>query len=163
MTRLLQNSFLDLNEACALKAHNHYKFKERALIKAAELVTIIGISNDDTYTDEIIREYFKKLRIAFGDCVFYVNSDYVFVFSTGTLIDIMPVHADFRSHLQKIWIENKKLWAGYSTLKREKFKQDRIDSFNFDNDIVDELDEEEKKRIADQLKTEEEEREFYFG
>ena len=163
MTKYLQRSFIDLNEGCALKALTHYKFSEKALIKAAELVTIIGISNDDTYTDETIRNYFKKLRTAFGDCVFYINSDFVFVFSTGTLVDIMPVHTDFRSHLQKVWIENKKLWAGYGSLKKEKFRQDRIDSFNFDNDIVDELDEDEKRKIAEQLQTEEEQNEFYFG
>lgn len=141
ISRRLRDSFIDISNPCSDKARQHYNIKENALIASAEKAVYIGVCFDDGYTDPLIKEYFYKLKDAFDDSfrvTFYLNSDYIFFFEEGLLINIHRVHEYIRGHIQKIWINNKEEFSKLSKEDRLKVTKERVNNFKIDNGIEDE-------------------------
>lgn len=108
----LEKSFLDINNLCILRAKRKFRIKESSLVKMAEkAVAQFGIKEDDPNATDKIEEYFRRLRQAFGkQTKYYLNSDYVFLFKDGVLLEIIPIHESVRSDVQNVFKQNKIYW-----------------------------------------------------
>jgi hypothetical protein len=143
MNRTLQDSFIDVSDKVVKKAKALFKIKENTLIRAAEKAVYIGISRDDGFEDPVIKDFYAKLEQAFDKHYlvnFYLNSDYIFFFETGVLVNIHPVFPAWKSHVQKIWKTNKANWDNASAEDRVAFAHQQINAFNMDNDLTVEID-----------------------
>lgn len=104
----LEASFIDISETCLAKARRHLGIKEKGLVKMAENSIYYGLQEDDYNLGERVEEFFRRLRQAYSSKnKYYMNSDYVFVFYGGTLIELIKIHPSIRGEVQECFRNNK--------------------------------------------------------
>lgn len=131
----LEKSFLDISQRCLDKAKK-LNIKQKSLVRMAENAIYYGICEDDSTNPDQIDKFFFKLHKAFqNDLIFYLNSDYVFSFNNGILLDIFALHPSARGEAQKIFKSNKTNWEETDEDTRDFQRDFQIKQFNISSGL----------------------------
>ena len=133
----LEKSFLDIHDACSQKARNlRPSVKEKGLVRMAENAIYYGIAEDDANNSILISEFFVKLRRAFQkDLIFYLNSEYTFVFGNGVLVDIISLPSSIRGEAQNAFRTNRANWNNFDLEEQGDQKEFQIQQFNINSGL----------------------------
>jgi len=128
-----ESSFLKVDQSCLKKVKAFFGMKEKGLIKLAERTIIIGIQEDDASLTEEVEEYFKKLRFAFSNKYrYYLCAEYVLVFQSDVLVDMMPIYGSIRNETQQEYKQRKFTFDELEPHQQSEVRSLTIRSFRVD-------------------------------